>query len=84
VLLLRFAVRQLIALFGENAKRPERIFSVRDKLFPHRRNPPIPQKLVQLLLRAALPVRRNLDEFKWHTSFFEKYREQGLRPYNSF
>ncbi len=87
LLLLRFATRQLLALFAEYAKRPKRILSVRHELLANRCDASATQQFVQLLFRAALPVGRDLDEFKWHRSdmlFLEKIREQGLRPYNPF
>ena len=84
LLLLRFAVRLLFALFEGDAERPERILTVRNKFLSDRRDPPPSQEFVQLLLGAALPVGGDLDEFKWHGLFSEKYRGQGLRPYNPF
>jgi hypothetical protein len=64
-------------------KRPERILAVRHELFPHRRDAPATEQLVQLLLRTALPVRRDLDKFKWHqslSSVFKKKSPAGATP----
>jgi hypothetical protein len=41
-----------------------------------------PEQPVQLFLRAPLPVGRDLDEFKWHRSFFRKYLSSGALPLN--
>jgi hypothetical protein len=49
--------------------RYRRELAIPDKFLPHRRDPPAPQQLVQLLLRASLAVGRNLVEFNWHRVF---------------
>jgi hypothetical protein len=80
-LLLRFAARQWIAWFGGNAKRPEGILAIGDKFLLHRSDPPAPEELVQLLRSPALPVGRDLDEFKWHRSInsvFKKIAGRGF------
>jgi hypothetical protein len=80
-LLLQCAARQWIAWFGGDAERPEGILAIGNKFLLHRRNPAAPEQLVELLLRAALAVGGDLDEFKWHqslSSVFPKNRRQGL------
>lgn len=78
--LLQFATRQLFALLGENAKRPKRVFYTVHKFPFSRTDASTTQEFVQLLLRAALPVGRYLDEFKCHLShllFFQDIARAG-------
>jgi hypothetical protein len=70
-------------LFG-STEGPERILAVWHELLPHRRDAPSAKEQVELLLRVALPIGGDLDEFKRHVPKIFPEIFYSLRPFAPF